>query len=184
MDELNRKINSYNEDESEEEECPLDNERTEDIWKALEKGSLKGVKFCIAQDPSNLNKTDVVGNNFTPLHYASQKGHLEIAKYLLSKSAQVDPKDKWDQTPLFWACNSGHVSIANLLLDKGADIDNLNINRATPLHAAVSGNHLDVVKLLIQWGTDRTIKDKWGRTPLDLAISIKHSAIVNYLRFF
>ena len=159
----------------------MDNDGTENIWKALEKESLMGVKYHLALDPSNLNKNDVT-KNFTPLHWASQEGHLEIAKYLLlSKSAQVDPKNKYNETPLMWACGRGHFIIVNLLLDKGANINFLNIDRDTPLHYAVDGNHLDVVKLLIQRGADTTKRNKCGKAPLDLAISKKHSSILNCL---
>ena len=183
MDELIRTINSNNEDErDEEEEGPLDSEGTLDIWEAAQKGSLKGVKFYLAQNPSNLNKKHV-GKGRTPLHCASYVGRLEIAKYLLSKSAQVDPKTKRNQTPLLWACHRGHVSIANLLLDKGADINYLDIYRDTPLHFAVDGNHLDVVKLLIRRGADRTIKNNERQTPLQYAIELTgRTSIVKYLR--
>ena len=181
MDELNRKINSNNEDERE--EGPLDNDGTEDIWEAAAKGSLKGVKYHLALDPSNLNKNHVESGS--PLHWASNEGHFEIVKYLLSKSALVDPKNKGNQTPLILACHRGHVSIVNLLLDKGADINNLDINRNTPLIFAIYGNYLNVVKLLIQRGADRTIKNNRGDTPLQYAIHFKgRTSIVNYLRSF
>ena len=156
MDELNRQIN-LNPVEAAREEGPIDKDGTEDIWQAVLKGSLAGVKYHFAQNPSTLNKKHGY-EDFTVLHLASIKGHFEIAKYLLSKLAQVDAPNKFNKTPLMYACLHCHISIVNLLLDKGADINHLDINRETPLYDAVKGKHLEIVKLLIDRGADRTIK--------------------------
>jgi len=56
----------------------------------------------------------------TPLHRASCRGWLEIARLLLSHGAKVDEKDKEGRTPLQVASSEGHVEMTKLLADHGA----------------------------------------------------------------
>ena len=57
----------------------------------------------------------------TPLHWASENGHLEVAKLLLANNANVDAADKDGRTPLHFACQNGHLEVAKLLLANNAD---------------------------------------------------------------
>ena len=56
----------------------------------------------------------------TPLHKASSRGWLEVARLLLSHGASVDEKDEQGRTPLQVASSEGHVEMTKLLLDHGA----------------------------------------------------------------
>ena len=59
------------------------------------------------------------GSGSTPLHIALQNGHLDAARLLLERGAEVDQTRKDGATSLYIACEKGHVEAARLLLDNG-----------------------------------------------------------------
>ena len=46
----------------------------------------------------------------TPLYIASSNGHVDAARLLLDKGAEVDRARKDGATPLYAACQEGHVA--------------------------------------------------------------------------
>jgi hypothetical protein len=59
-------------------------------------------------------------NGFTPLHYSSEDGKIEIARVLIGHGANVEMKDENGRTPLDIASNEGHEEIIKLLVEHGA----------------------------------------------------------------
>jgi len=59
---------------------------------------------------------------WTPLHYASARGNVSVAEFLLAQGAIVDSRSLNDTTPLMMAVQSGNEQLVKLLLEKGADI--------------------------------------------------------------
>ena len=53
------------------------------------------------------------------MHNAAWKGHVEIAKLLIVKNADVNAKDVEGQTPLDWAEEEKHTEIVDLLRKHG-----------------------------------------------------------------
>ena len=91
------------------------------------------------------------------LHYAAEKGHLEVVKLLIKKEAIVNLRNMWDKTPLHSACNNGHLEIVKFLVDSGARIEaTSNKKRFTPMHLAAQYNHLTIVEYLVENGADVT----------------------------
>ena len=154
---------------------------TTDIWDASTKGSLPAVKFYFDENPTNINKHNEAFSNWTPLHYASKNGHLNIVKFLIATGAEIDTLSTNNVTPLLHACNQGHYSVINFLLNNGANINHQNIHKSTSLHYAVDGKHLKIVKLLIQRGANKLLKDDLIGTPLESAKIKNYTAIVKYL---
>ena len=74
----------------------------------------------------------------TPLLIACSKGHVDAARLLLDKGAEVDRAAEDGQTPLFIACQKGHVDVARLLLDKGAEVDRVGRRCSPPVTTATS----------------------------------------------
>ena len=126
----------------------------------------------------------------TPLWKACYEGHVDAARLLLEKGAEVDKANEWGGTPLYAACWKGHVDAARLLLDKGAEVDRANkyLNKfcVTPLHIACQNGHVEAVRLLLDNGAavDRVDRaDKYGVTPLYIAKYQGHSSIVALLEY-
>ena len=57
----------------------------------------------------------------TPLHYACEYGHLKIVKYLISKGANIEAKDRYSQTPLYFASQRNKAKVVQFLLYIGAN---------------------------------------------------------------
>lgn len=66
----------------------------------------------------NLEVESVDHMSRTPLHYASQAGHMSAVKTLLEYGATVCPRDSSGATPLHLACAHGHVTVLELLLQE------------------------------------------------------------------
>jgi hypothetical protein len=81
--------------------------------------------------------------------YATVKGgHVEIAKLLLEKGADVNARNCSDRTALYVVAERGHVDMAKLLLEKGADPNARDCFGRTALQAAATGRHAGTVALL------------------------------------
>ena len=154
---------------------------TEDIFDALKKGSIAGVKYWYAENPSSIHRKTRNLDNLTPLHWASSNGNLDIVKFLLSKGVDMEAEDSDYATALEWASYKGHVLVVEALLDKGANINHRDKEKQTPLHYAVGNNKLPTVKILIERGANKNLKSNKNQTPLELAREKRRKSIVNYL---
>ncbi|KAK4436207.1 Acyl-CoA-binding domain-containing protein 1 [Sesamum alatum] len=74
---------------------------------------------CIESSVS-LNLKDSEGR--TPLHWAVDRGHMNVTALLLEMKADVNAKDDEGQTALHYAAVCERAAIAELLVEHGADI--------------------------------------------------------------
>lgn len=58
---------------------------------------------------------------WTPLHYASTKGHTDMMRLLIESSAYIDAESPNGTTPLMMAAYYGTPQSVKLLLEEGAD---------------------------------------------------------------
>jgi len=56
------------------------------------------------------------------LHWACDRGHLEIVLLLADHGADLNGLSEDGETPLHFACTSERLEIAKLLVERGADI--------------------------------------------------------------
>ena len=128
----------------------------------------------------------------TVLHYAAQKGHLDIVSFYTKLIPDPNPGirrkgEGCGNTPLHYAAQFGHLSVmkhfCNLLTDKNPK----DSAGATPLHCtSFYGHigHIEAVKYLVQHVDDRHPKNGafYGqKTPLDYA---KENSQFEVVRFF
>ena len=159
-----------------------------DIFEAVEKGTVEDVKYFIEEKDVDVN---VIGgvNGHTPLHLAATNYKVEIMEYLISEGADVNamsdnvlpsrsvfilPKS----TPLIYPLvtistryliEEDIIPVLQCLISRGADIDVRDGNGLTALHNAVFRNYLKVVQYLVQAGADINAKTEDGNTVLHIA---------------
>ncbi len=134
------------------------------LFLAVREPSLKAAEALIAWPKSNVEVRTV--QDESPLMMAALKGHLEIARKLIARDADVN-KTGW--APLHYAATNGHVPVIRLLLDHHAYIDAESPNGTTPLMMAAHYGSPEAVKLLLEAGADSALKNKLGLTALDFA---------------
>ena len=104
----------------------------------------------------------------TFLHEACDKyRNIELVKNLIDNCADVNARDKDDNTPLHLALKNREVEIIKLLIDKGADMNASNNDGYTPLILALKfGSYY--FNILLNSGADVNARDKDYNTPLHL----------------
>ncbi|XP_008198897.3 uncharacterized protein LOC655743 [Tribolium castaneum] len=90
--------------------------------------------YCLEKMEYSPSPKDNAG--YTPLHEASTKGHLDIAKMLLLYGANVSESARGGIRPLHEAVENGYVEIVRLLLSYGADPKLATYSGMTPLALA------------------------------------------------
>jgi ankyrin repeat protein len=73
----------------------------------------------ITETESDLSSCDNDGN--TVLHNAAMQGRLELIPFLIEHGADVNAKNKLQQTPLICATKHGNVAVVQCLLQNGGN---------------------------------------------------------------
>ncbi|XP_030647341.1 histone-lysine N-methyltransferase EHMT1a [Chanos chanos] len=128
-------------------------------------GHLRVLQTLLSTTSVNVNCKDDGG--WTPITWATENGHKEQVKLLLSKGADVHMRDKEENICLHWAAFSGSDDIAQLLLEARSDLHATNIHGDSPLHIAVRQNQLDCVILFLSRGANVNLRNRDGEMPLD-----------------
>jgi ankyrin repeat protein len=120
-------------------------------------------------------------DNATPLHLASENGHIQAACKLIECGADVTAQDNDVPTALHLASLWGHVDVARILIERGADVTTQDNNGWTPLHQASFSGQVDVARMLIECGANLTARDNIGQTALHLALQEKEVDVARIL---
>ncbi len=147
---------------------------------------VEAVDYIISKNP-NLEKKDFFGR--TALHFACQKGHLDIVENLVKARANVDEVfEDFGGNPLFIACKNGHEKIVDSLLKYKYQINEIKeIDKAqekdgaTLLITACQNGHNQVVDVLLKWRADFNKTLKNGATPMFIACENGFTKIVEAL---
>ena len=104
--------------------------RLMEIIEATNRGDLERIVTLLEEEPelldedvSNRHDEFKLGEAGTPLHVAAWFGHIEIAKYLLDRGADINKKNRWGRTPLHYAQEAGSPEMREFLVERGAELD-------------------------------------------------------------
>ena len=149
-----------------------------------ERGDIQSVLKLLEQGES-IYETDPIGS--TALHYAARSGQVLIAKILLSKGAQIDAKNDYEETPLNQAVYFCHEKVVAFLIDKGANVHNrFKTNNGlwlAPIFNA-SGNNCDhvILKGLLNAGANpNETEPGYGYSPLMFSAGTKNLTVSEML---
>ena len=115
---------------------------------------------------------DVTAGNDCAIGWASENGHLDVVRYLVSQGASVSADNDY---AIRWARQNGHLEVVKYLMEHGASItacDNYAIKLAS------ENGHLEVVKWLVERDVDVTASDNCA---VRRANRNGHTKVVNYL---
>ena len=124
------------------------------------------------------------GRGRTPLQWAAEAGHEEVASALMEAGADMDRFQ--GGTPLQVAACKGHTGMVRLLLEAGADKEKVsNHVPDTPLKIASGKGFEEMVRILLVAGADKdgalNISPFDTGTPLQAACREGHVGIVRLL---
>ena len=142
----------------------LDPKGLSGLYLALREPAPKAAQVLIDWPKTNVEIR--TAQDESPLMIAALKGHLELARKLIERDADVN-KPGW--APLHYAATNGHLAVMELLLEHHAFIDAESPNGTTPLMMAAHYGSTAAVKLLLDAGADATMKNQLGLSAIDFA---------------
>ena len=100
---------------------------------------------------------------------AAYYGQPEAIITLLGRGADIEARNRGNQTPLHVAIYKSQASTIITLLDRGADIEARDENGDTPLHIAVQRRQSEAILSLLDRGADAHAKNNKGKRAIDIA---------------
>ena len=146
-----------------------------DLYHAARRGDLDRVKFLVEHEAVDKDNPADIANMRTPLHAASNEGHLQVVRYLVEQGANKDKINVNGESPLAMASFNGHLEIVKYLIEQGCSIEKVDNDGWTPLNSGVLNGQIEVVRYLLEQGADRDKGNVEGGTPLH------HAAHMGYL---
>ena len=105
-------------------------------------GSVQGV-FMMSSIGTNIHV-----DNDRALRLASERGHLEVVKYLVEQGADIHAMNDY---ALRWSSLKGHLEVVKYLVENGA---NIHANNDHALRLASLKGYLEVVTYLVEQGAN------------------------------
>jgi hypothetical protein len=135
------------------------------------------------QDGNTPNQYDE--NGWTPLLWASARGHAAAIKVLLDSGSDLNMiQPQSGALPIHLAGQSGSVESVKIILEHQPDHINavLELNGHTPLLQAVFYGHLELAEFLLRNGADTSITTARGLGPMELATQFQNKEIMQAIR--
>jgi ankyrin repeat protein len=90
------------------------------------------------------------------LFYAARDGQAECIKRMIELDANVNQKDKVNNTALFYGAREGRTEVCRILLENGAEVNVVDHKKQTALYFAKKNGHSETIDLLIDKGAYNT----------------------------
>jgi len=124
------------------------------------------------------------GDGMTALHWAAERGDLDIAELLITAGTELEPTTRLGAyTPAHLAARNGHVDVLEALLEAGASPESESTTGAVrPLHFAAMSASPDGAAVLLRHGADPNARERrWGQTPLMFAAASGRTPVIETL---
>ncbi|XP_059489715.1 uncharacterized protein LOC132204878 [Neocloeon triangulifer] len=159
----------------------VDSEGADALQLSCLNGKLETVQYLLALNGFGLGEKGK--HEKTALHWAAQKGHLHVAKFLLSMGADINARDDNNETPLNLAASSPDEIMCRLLVNKGADLSAVDNDGNDALHLACIYGRLENVQYFLSLNDGFSLgkKCKHGQTALHIAALKGHIAVAEFL---
>lgn len=111
-------------------------------------------------------EANIIGNNGrNPLHaIAYNSEDLEILKFFLDKSVDINLQDDGGDSPFMNAANSNSLEVVKFLSSYVKNINAKDENGRSALAMAINRNDAEVAEFLLEKGADINVMDKDGNT--------------------
>jgi hypothetical protein len=116
------------------------------------------------------------------LFWAAFSRRTDTVRALVEKGADVNAKNKYDDTALIHAAYAGDTDTVAVLLEKGADVNAKDDMGRTALIEAARQGRTETVRALMEAGADVTTRDKEGETALSKAEKHNYSDVIALLK--
>lgn len=136
----------------------------EDFFKALDTNELTVAQSLLSR---GFDPNAVAPDGEPAIIRAVRREAFQVAELIARfPVAQVDARNKVDETALMLAALKGQLALCKMLVERGADI---NKPGWTPLHYASTSGHLAVMQWLLQQHAYIDAESPNGSTPLMMA---------------
>ncbi|KAF4627026.1 hypothetical protein G7Y89_g11130 [Cudoniella acicularis] len=143
---------------------------TSALFEAVENSDLLAVQTQLDLGAS-INAVDQIG--YTPLHYATEIGSLEIVQTLIERGCEIDERCESSEfaTSLHLAVVMNRVEITKAFLEAGADINSkVALTGHNVLQQSVKKGSLACFQLLLDYGADTNIRTDTNCTLLQVML--------------
>ncbi len=124
------------------------------------------------------------GDGMTALHWAAERGDIELANILIYGGANVGAVTRIGQyTPLHVAARTGSAAVVKALVAAKADVAaKASPSGVTALHLAATGGDIETITALLDSKAEvNAPENEWGQTPLMFAAAADRTAAVKVL---
>ena len=150
-----------------------------DVFDIARSGTLDEMKTLVDQSPDVINSISPMG--FSPLILACYRGNVEVAKYLIDQTKDVNYLSP-EGTALSSLCINYNKELVEKILAKNADPNIQDSHGNTPLLWAVKRNNIELVKLLLKNKADISIKDSLGISAFEYDLKSNNNELINLLK--
>jgi len=151
------------------------------IADAAMRGDLEAVRSLVR---SGADVNEPQGDGMTALHWAADRGDVELTNLLLFAGGNVDAGTRIGRyTPLHIAARHARRDVALALLAAGADPMARTTNSgSTPLHLAAAAGDPEIVSAILAQDVDPNVTEgAWGQTPLIFAAANNRTEAIRAL---
>lgn len=157
----------------------LNSENRTPLQIAVSRRNTEAAKLLL-ENKANVHIQDEIGNS--PLHYSTlSKKNTEMLSVLLRAGADINMKNRSEQTSLHTAILYGDAENVDFLLENGANVNAKIENGTSALQVASYLGHTEIVKLLLKHKAMLNAKDGKGNTALHIAAIMGHEHITALL---